>query len=59
MRGPENSWEVSYVISVRKPHIKLGGSNEEFFRAVGWRRAKELRQWAEEEFDHYWLLQHI
>ena len=56
---PANSWEVSYIISVCKPHIELGFTKQELYEKVGSNRAYRLRQWSLENFDHQWFLRHI
>ncbi len=59
MREPANSWEITYVISYKRPQIDLGIEKEEVYRVIGPARAKELRAWAHENFTGYWLKWHI
>lgn len=56
---PVNSWEISYVISLYKPHIDLEIKKDKLFFKIGNLRAKELRRWAEEEFTHKWFTLHV
>lgn len=59
MREPQNSWEVAYVISYKRPKIDIGMKKEQAFLTIGSARAKELREWAAKEFDGRWLKDHI
>lgn len=59
MREPENSYEVSYVISYKRPKIELGIAKNDIFRIVGPGRARELREWSNKEFDGRWLKDHL
>jgi hypothetical protein len=56
---PLNSWEVSYVISIRKPHIDLLITREEIIRKIGSIRALDLKQWSDRYFSHKWFVEHI
>lgn len=60
MREPQNSWEVSYVFSMKRPNIKLGIPRRDIFLKVGLERGKELMKWTEtEDFDSRWIRDHI
>ena len=56
---PSNSWEISYVIAINKPHVNLGVPHDEVFRALSRERKAELREWANQCFHHSWFLYHI
>jgi hypothetical protein len=56
---PANSWEVSYVISIRKPHVDLDISRKELMLKLGRNRVVQLNHWASEYFTHNWFLEHI
>ena len=59
MKEPQNSWEVSYVISIRKPHIDTKITREELVKLIRRDRLSELRSWADRYFCHKWFLEHV
>jgi hypothetical protein len=56
---PSNSWEVSYVISIRKPHVDLDITKKELYNKLGRVRISQLNEWAHFYFSHQWFLDHI
>lgn len=51
LREPQNSWELCYVISVKKPFVRLGGMDPNLIRrAIEFERRRELVKWADKYF---------
>jgi hypothetical protein len=55
-REPYNSWEVSYIVSIRRPYIKLGITKKELDKIVPDYRKRMIKSWAREFFTQEWFL---
>jgi hypothetical protein len=56
---PENSYEVSYVICLKKPHVTVGMSENKLFKKLGAETAFKLQYWANANFSQRWFKDHI
>lgn len=52
---PANSYEVSYVLSIKKPNLNTGFKN---WAVLAYERRRELDQWAKYYCDAAWIKEH-
>lgn len=58
IREPENSWEVSYVISIKKPGYPQGIDSHKLLSKIGSNRSSELSEWANNYYYYSWFSDH-
>lgn len=52
---PRNSFEISFVIKIRKPQLDIGISTRNLVKILGTRRCDELREWAYTQYTYRWF----
>lgn len=57
-RPPQNSWEISYVISTYKYWWDIGIERAEIIKNLSYKRRKELRLWMEWNINSKWCRDH-
>jgi hypothetical protein len=55
---PQNSWEVSYILSIFRPKLDIGIKQSHLFFTIGADRCRVLREWAEQFFGPKWVKEH-
>jgi hypothetical protein len=58
-REPANSWEVSYIVSIRRPYAHLDITKEELEKSVPLYRKRMIKSWARDFFTQDWFLAHM
>lgn len=56
---PSNSWEVSFVIHIRRPEKDIDVNEVVWHKVLGNPRMDELRKWAKESYNSKWFKDHI
>jgi len=59
MREPSNSWEITYAILSKKPHLKLDVTYNEVVRHLEYSRMREINAWISENFSYKWFINHV
>ena len=57
---PENSWEISFILELKRPKIRLGiPKGFVWTRVIPRERLKELLKWSDtNEFNSFWVKEH-
>lgn len=56
---PANSWEISYVVLLKRPKIDIGLTFKECFKQINEKRREILTNWANTQFTSAWLKEHL
>ncbi len=57
---PRNSWEVSYIMWLKRPKINIGLKKDILWlKYIDSTRQQELVTWAYENYDYKWFKWHI
>ena len=55
MMKPENSYEVAYVLKLKRPSIDVGCSLEQLCSVLGPKRTESLNKWAKYGANKEWI----